>query len=148
MKFFVSTKLHRKSGGSPTIVLSYNRSECGCARLKKQMETNHHRPRYTSANLGHPALRLGADLEDTAVRCMQFRWRRPASRRSCPCLSNAKFALQLLERDPFRLRINEQHNKELQRRHGREECERQPSGIFCKNRKKQRDECVHDPVRG
>ena len=65
----------------------------------------------------------------------------------CRGLRNTKLALQLLERDPFGFRIDEQHHKELQRRHGRKKGEGQPPGILCKNGKQKRDDCVHDPVR-
>jgi hypothetical protein len=61
-------------------------------------------------------------------------------------LRNAKLVLQLLKRDPFGFRIDEQDDKELQRRHGRKECEGQSAGIFCEYREDKRDDRVHQPV--
>src|SRR5271163_2368807 len=68
------------------------------------------------------------------------------SARSPGSLRNAKLALQLLERNSFRFRVDEQHDKELQRRHGGKECERQSARVLSEHRKKQRDDRVHNPV--
>jgi hypothetical protein len=43
---------------------------------------------------------------------------------------NAELALQLLERDPFRFRVDEQHDKKLQSRHGCKKREGQSTGVF------------------
>jgi hypothetical protein len=50
-------------------------------------------------------------------------------------LRNPKLVLQLLQSDSFGFRIDEQHNKELQCRHGGKKRKRQTAGILCQNRK-------------
>src|SRR5260370_34867672 len=55
--------------------------------------------------------------------------------------------LHLFESDSLGLRIEEQHNEELHGHHGPKKDKWICSGRFCKERKSQRNDCVHHPVR-
>ena len=63
----------------------------------------------------------GSPLENSATRILRALLRICRGPMEHAGSSNAELALQLLEGDSFGFRVDEQHDKKLQRRHGRKE---------------------------